>query len=129
MPNESHCLLFRDAVASEARNDGNTRAMKGEMRQPNFAEKTMPISRALRRHIVGGDSAFFSQSAEEGPQSRNKRSRMASPALDRKGNLIGPKVDVLQRKARFSKSAALADSNFKRNTHPLRILSAAFGAT
>src|SRR5436189_205310 len=85
----------------------------GMMKKADSPEKTVPIARSLRWHLVSHLPTLLLQFPEKRPQSGDKRSGVATTSFNREGDFVRFCVDIFQGKACFAKAAALANRDFK----------------
>jgi hypothetical protein len=121
MADESHRLLLGHSLAGESRDNRHSRAVKGKMGEADSPEKAVPIACSLCWHLVGHLPALFLHFSKKRPQSRDKRSGVATSAFDRERDFARFDIDVFERKACLAKAAALANRDFKGDAHPLRL--------
>lgn len=126
MTDKSHCLLLRDAVAGQSRDDCHACAMEGKMGKADSSEKTVPITRSLGWHFVSYLLALFFHFPKKWPQSRDQRSGVATTSFNGERDFVLFCIDIFQRKGRFAKAATLANCDFKGDAHPGRLRSELF---
>ena len=93
------------------------------MWQSYLLEKLLPSSRWLKREFYNKFS--FQNFIYSWPQSsayRNTESSFFTPLRSRKSNYIPFRVDTIDRDCSFPKSASCVQRDFKRNSHPIRLL-------